>query len=280
MTGHVPPEWRAVCQLKSNRTTYYAPRWTWPIFYFRGSTSRHFRGKKGLDVGARINHLAGPHKGLEAVANYSRIAETLVPHFEYYSLLGSDMTAIDINASDSKYKKIQYGDARLLSFASESFHFATIPMILGPANPCATYLEVALSLCELKRVLPPGGLLYIAEVGFQVSVCFVAQCLGFDVFASKGSPEGLPVGTLLRKRSVEGQPSFLAEIFNAPDVQPLRFHPSHGEVLTNCHLLKDKGKILTFIKDFGPNHRDIRHGSGFAINDCMETRSATLGSVS
>lgn len=246
-----------MCQLKPKRATYYyAPRWSWPILYFRGSTSDYFRGKKGLDLGARIHYLAGPHRGLEAIANYSRIAETLVPHFEYYSLLGSDMTAIDINAPDPKYKEIQYGDARLLSLASESSHFATIAMILGPANPCATYLEVALSLCELKRVLQSGGLLYIAEVGFQPSVCFVAQCLGFEVFVSRGSTSGLPVGTLLRKQRIEDRPSIFDEIFDAPEVQQLKFHPSHGEVFTNCHLLKEQGKILAIIKDLPPNHRE------------------------
>lgn len=258
LTGQVPPEWQTSCQLRSKRVTYYAPRWTWPIFYFRGSTSNYFRGKKGLDVGARINYLAGIHKGLEAVANYSRISETLVPHFEYYSLLGSDMTAIDINAPDPNHEEIQHGDARLLSLASESFHFATIAMILGPTNPCGTYLEVALSLCELKRVLQASGLLYIAEVGFQTSVCFVAQCLGFDVFVSKGSPSGLPVGTLLRKRRIEGQPSIFDEIFNSPEVQPLKFHPSRGEVFANCHLLRDAGKVLVSIKDLAPNARDIK----------------------
>lgn len=250
LTGHVPPEWRTVCQLKSRHVTYYyAPRWTWPILYFRGLTSDYFCRTEGLDVGARIHYLAGAHKGLEAVAHYSRLAETLVPHFEYYSLLGSDMTAIDINAPDPNYEEILYGDARLLSFASESFHFTTIPMILGPANPCATYLEVALSLCELKRVLRPSGLLYIAEVGFQPSVCFVAQCLGFDVFASKGSPSGLPVGTLLRKRSIEDQPAVFDEIFNDQEIQPLKFHPSRGETFANYHLLKDEDKLFSYFMD-------------------------------
>lgn len=282
LTGHVPPEWRTVCKLKSKRVTYYAPRWTWPIFYFRGGTSDYFRGTKGLDVGARINYLAGAHKGLEAIAHASRLTETLVPHFEYYSLLGSDMAAIDINAPDPSQKEIQYGDARLLSFTSESFHFATIPMVLGPTNPSATYLETALSLCELKRVLQPGGVLYIADVGFQPSVCFAAQCLGFDVFASKGSADGLPVGTLLRKRSVQGQPSVFDEIFDAPDVQPLKLHPSHGEVFTNCHLLKDEGDILAIIKDSPPNQRDIESSNvnSFAVYDCNETPPAASGVLS
>lgn len=246
-TADIPPEWLTVCQLKSTKITYYAPRWTWPILYFRGKTSQYFRGTKGLDVGARINHLAGPHKGLAAVAKYSRTAETLVPHFEYYSLLGGDMAAVDINAPDPKYKEIQYGDVRLLSFASRSFQFVTMPMILGPFNPCATYLEVALSLCELRRVLQPGGFVYVAEVGFQPSVSFTAYCLEFDVYVSKGSLDGLPIGTLFRKPPSQDQPSVFNEIFTAPAIHPVVFDQSLSEVFRNCHLLRDEAPISAAI---------------------------------
>lgn len=102
------------------------------------------------------------------------------------------------------------------------------------------------------------------------------------MFVSRGSPSGLPVGTLLRKGSIEGQPSIFDEIFNAAEVQPVKFHPSHGEVFTNCHLLKDKNKVTVMIEDLAPNLRDTEpsNGNSFAIYDCNETPSAASGSLS
>lgn len=247
ITGEIAPEWLLLSESRSSHVHHFAPRWTFPVFYFRSDMSVFFSCKDGLDIGARISSINNLSKrGIEPNSNNPLFIETLVPHFEYYSTIGCRMRAIDIITPVSDYKEIEFGDARLLFFAARSFDFITMPMLLGPTNACATYLEVSLCLCELKRVLRSGGFIYIADAGFQPSIGFAAQCLDFDLFISKGSPVGLPIGTILRKRNSENQSSLFDEMFSSIDIQPLKFHHWHDEVIANCNLFFDKEPVVIY----------------------------------
>ncbi len=247
-SGEIAPEWLLLSESRSSHVHHFSPRWTFPVFYFRGDMSVFFSDKEGLDIGARIcsiNNIS--NRGLGQIAtNNPLLIETLVPHFEYYLTIGCRMKAIDIITPNPDYKKIELGDARLLFFVTHSFDFITMPMLLGPTNACATYLEIALCLCELKRILRPGGFIYIADAGFQPSVAFAAQCLDFDLFISKGSSDGLPIGTILRKRNSEYQSSLFDEMFAFINIQPLKFHHWYDEVAANCNLFFDKETVVIY----------------------------------
>jgi hypothetical protein len=105
-------------------------------------------------------------------------------------------------------------------------------------------LEVGLSIAELYRVLKPGGFAYLADAGFQPCIGYLASRFGFDVFTSKASQSGLPVGTLLYKRPrVAALPSDL-DLFNSDKVQHHVFNSSTSEVFLNCNLLFDFGDIV------------------------------------
>jgi len=127
-------------------------------------------------------------------------------------------------------------------------------MILGPSNVCSTYLELSLCLNELNRVIRPGGFIYIADFGFQPCIGFGAQCLDLDLFISKGSREGLPIGTILAKRIVKDECSVFDEIYTSNDIQRVRFHPSRKEKILNCNLFFDKERIM--IKRFLGGNRE------------------------
>jgi SAM-dependent methyltransferase len=230
------PQWSSLCGTRSSQSQHYAPRWTFSCFYFREPAASLFGGKQGLDVGARVSK-----KNTDALLhpNAHNLVETAVPHFRYYSALGCQMKAIDLLAPDPDYEEIQFGDARLLSFPSESFDFVTIPMILGPTNVSPTYLELALCLCELARVVRGGGFIYVADAGFQPSLAFAAQHLGLQSYVTKGGSRGLPVGIILRKRGSSDVTRF-DELFNLIDVPPLTFHPWKSQRVRNCNLLHDE----------------------------------------
>ena len=245
-TGNVPPEWSLLCKMRTAVNHHYSPRWTAPIFYFRDNFSKLFQDRVGLDVGARIGNIETVSKrGLSCIELKNIfLIESLIPHFKHYSNLGSYMRAIDLNAPDPVYHEIEIGDARCLFFASESFDFVTIPMMLGHGNPCATYIEIALSLCELKRVLKPGGFIYIADAGFQPTVGFAAQSLNLEVFISKGSTNGFPVGIMLKKPMVKTQLSVFDEIFKSTDILQVVFNNVCNDIIFNCNLLFDQENVI------------------------------------
>lgn len=244
--GKTPPEWTHLCEIHSPLSHQYTPRWTAPVFYFRGDFARLFDRKTGLDVGARINNMASVlQKGFNGIGQKNALLiDTLVPHFKYYSNLGSFMNAIDLNAPEPDYVEIERGDARCLAFPSESFAFITSPMLLGHGNPCSTYLEIAFCLGEFKRVLEPGGFIYIADPGFQPAVSFAAQCLDFEMFPSKGSDDGLPLGTLLRKPGPLDSPDVFESIFAKLKTSKVIFTEANDEAVWNCNLTRDTNKVF------------------------------------
>jgi Methylase involved in ubiquinone/menaquinone biosynthesis len=213
------------------------------MFYFRGRSRAWFKGKFGLDAGACICRGQTDAIFRRCRTDYERslLLHTGVPHFQYYSDLGSAMSAIDVR--ESIHKAIRRGDIRFLEFSSASFHFLTIAMILGPAGPCRSFLDAALALTEVNRVLRPGGVAYIADVGFQPCLGYMAEQFGFAVFASKGS-SCLPIGTFLQKRASGGCRTS-DELVEHSCVTPLSFGFENDEVFENCNLLFDTEHVLT-----------------------------------
>ena len=96
-------------------------------------------------------------------------------------------------------------------------------MLLGPGNPCSTLLEIVSGVSEMHRVLHPVGFAYLADGILHPSVCFATQILGFTVLVSKGTENGMSVGTILAKgpASEESWQCFLPE----QRFPRLTFHP-------------------------------------------------------
>lgn len=195
---------QAARRLRSRLPRHRAPRWTFPFLYFRGQAGSILRGTRGLDVGGRTRkpdratHSLMPSESRAA----SELSERFVPHWLYYRALGVRMYAVDVNARKADAGVLPQ-DARALAFRSGVFDFITAAMILGASNVCASPLEIALCLSEFRRVLLPGGLVYLADTMVQPEVIYAAQLLEYEVACSKGLTDGLPVGTFLRQRGDE-----------------------------------------------------------------------------
>lgn len=211
------------------------------MFYFRRPIAASLAEMHGLDIGARTSRLADEHKGLLSVVPVGRVADDLrerfVPHFRYYEELGCRMRAIDLVAYGTR-SGIDEGDARLLPYTDGSFDFITAPMLLGPSHVCASPLEIAFCLGEFRRVLRPGGFVFLADAGVQPSVLFAAQLFGFAALCSKGDVDGLPVGTLLRRAGWHPAPG-LSAIFTLQALLELCVSPQGNEVVVSANLLWD-----------------------------------------
>ncbi|MGH9429766.1 MAG: class I SAM-dependent methyltransferase, partial [Terriglobia bacterium] len=233
-----PETWRTICRKKSSRRQHYSPRWTFPILYFRMPIAEHFVGATGLDVGARVSRSIPPVSSLRVAVPPDFESEDLkqcfVPHYIYYVDIGCRMEAIDMTAS-AEDGPIKYGDARMLLYPAESFDFVTAPMLLGPQNVCATPIEIALCVSEFRRVLRPGGFLYLADPMVEPSVIYAAQHSGFDCYYSKGRCCGLPVGTMFRRRGSS----------NTTD----RFEPLFEHLKNSSLMLSDRGEETVWSGD-------------------------------
>jgi hypothetical protein len=203
--------WDRACLSRSESRHHYSPRWTFPFFYFREPVVEILARARGLDVGARVRrHQPDPPKMiLPSKWNDTNAIESFVPHFIYYSNVGCEMQAIDLMAVHRE-EGIEPGDARRLKHLDESLDFITAPILLGPARVLATPLEIAFCLSEFWRVLRPGGFVYLADAEIEPSITYTAQCIGFSCFFSKGTTDGIPVGTVLRRSGRhEGTARFL-----------------------------------------------------------------------
>ncbi|MCH8010672.1 MAG: hypothetical protein IIA61_01785 [Candidatus Marinimicrobia bacterium] len=241
--GYIPLEWRAMCYAHESSTYLYSPRWTLSMFYIRGKLTRYLYGKNGLDIGA-ITGCPPLQNVLLATGLFEtdiRLTDMELPHFQYYAELGANMTAIDIKAPNDNCENVKYGDIRLLEFRDQAFDFITVPMILGPGNPCDTYLELALSISEMWRITSPGGFVYIADCSFSPVVAFAAQIAGFIVYCSKGSKYGLPVGTFLRRPSDSQVISIFDDIFYSTRLVKIDLQRSGNMWVDSCNLLLDHG---------------------------------------
>ena len=238
-SGMISSDWQRVCRIRSDLPQHRAPRWTFPVFYFRKPIAARLAGMDGLDIGARTPEPTDAPRGLRSIVPVGRAADDLsewsVPHFRYYEGLGCRMRAIDLVTCETR-SGIDQGDARLLQYADASLDFITVPMLLGPPHACASPLEIAFCLGEFRRVLRPGGFAFIADAGVQPSVLFAAQLFHFSTSLSKGHTDGLPVGTLLRRTGRHTAPGN-CHIFSSLGLAELRLARHGPQVVVGANLL-------------------------------------------
>jgi SAM-dependent methyltransferase len=241
-TNQTPEGWQRLCNLTSGVHHLYTPRWSFPVFYFPEETRFVFSGLCGLDVGARVSSKDNLFKRgpLRLSTDNPLLRETFVPHWKYYEVFGARMHAIDLYP-DPVESRVAFGDARLLDFPNESFDFLTLPMLLGPGNPCATALEIAFCVAEIHRVLRSGGFAYIADAIVQPCVCFTAQINGFKVTCTKGSGRGGAIGTILFKYPGPAGTGVLAgaQLSQALKPHDLCFMSDSDEIVSHCNLIED-----------------------------------------
>jgi hypothetical protein len=241
----IPVGWRTLCALSNSGYFLYAPRWTFPIFYFSDRFRPAFSGLSGLDIGARVCRDAEDSiqkAPLRLPAENSLLRETFLPHWKHYENLGASMRAMDI-LGDPAEPRVEVGDARLLIYQDGSFDFLTVPMLLGPGNPCSTALEITVCLSEMWRVLKPSGFVYVADSTLHPSVCYAAELAGFVVAYSKDCSQGVPVGTFFLKAA--GAPRYVSIVDRFPELSELPLITlSHtlDEIISHCNLVDDAEK--------------------------------------
>jgi hypothetical protein len=250
--GQVPEGWAELCELRSTGHYLYAPRWTFPIFYFGGRHANLFNQLSGLDIGARVSSSDDPVKAgpLKFTDDNPLLRESFRPHWKHYEEFGATMRAIDMLA-DPVEPKIEVGDARLLPFQTASFDFVTLPMLFGPGNPCSTSLEIVTGISELHRVLRPSGFAYMADGILHPSVCFAAQLVGFTVLISKGTEDGLPVGTILTKGTNSEHSS--ERLLDRTALSTVTFSPRGDEIVSHCNLIDDSEWPVVYSGYFNPS---------------------------
>lgn len=237
--GQLSDTWIATLAIRGSRHHQYAPRWTFPILYFRPPFAKCLHGARGLDVGANVRRFGSSHGKLAAPPNRqpADFVECHVPHYLYYSEIGCDMDAIDLQPAQTQ---IERGDARCLDHAGASLDFITAPMLLGPSNVCATPFEIALCLSEFHRVLRPGGFVYFADPALEPSVIYTAQCLDFYAFGSKGLSHGIPLGSVIRKHGCHTTTTQFDPIFEQLQDSTLHFTSAGDEAIFSSDLLTDQ----------------------------------------
>ena len=233
----VPAGWNELTKLRASGHYLYAPRWTFPIFFFRDTHGCPFSGLLGLDIGARVSRADDINKvgPLKLAGDNPMLRETFRAHWMHYEGLGASMRAVDLVA-DPAEPRVEIGDVRLLKFPPCSFDFVTVPMIFGPGNPCSTLLEVVAGLSEVHRVLRPAGFAYVADGILHPSVCFAAQLIGFSVFISKGTTNGMPVGTILTK---DPHCRTLAKFPDRDVLSLLTLSTAGDKIVSHCNLIND-----------------------------------------
>jgi hypothetical protein len=239
-TSQVPEGWQRLCRLTSFGKQLNAPRWSFPFFYVPEDPSFSFSGLDGLDIGARVSSMSALSKKgpFRFATENPLLRETFVPHWKYYEGLGARMHAIDLYP-DPAESRVGFGDARLLEFPNESFDFLTVPMLLGPGNPCATTLEIAFCMTETHRVLRSGGFVYIADGIIHPCVCFTAQMTGFKVTCTKGGGLGGVIGTVLFKYPGSAGVRAGAQLYNSLKPHDLCFTHDSDEIVSHCNLIED-----------------------------------------
>lgn len=255
--GQVPEGWADLCDLRMSGHYLYAPRWTFPIFYFRGRHASFFDQLLGLDIGARVSRSDDPVKAgpLKFADDNPMLRESFRPHWKHYEEFGATMRAIDTFA-DPAEPRIEAGDVRLLSFQTGSFDFITLPMLFGPGNPCSTTLEIVTGISEVHRVLRPSGFAYLADGILHPSVCFAAQLVGFTVLVSKGTENGMPVGTILTKGKDSEQAS--GRLLDPAALSTITFSPRGDEIVSHCNLIDDSEPPLVYSGYFDPSSEDVK----------------------
>lgn len=255
--GRVPEGWADLCDLRMSGHYLYAPRWTFPVFYFRGRHASFFDHLLGLDIGARVSRSDDPVKAgpLKFADDNPMLRESFRPHWKHYEEFGATMRAIDIFA-DPVEPRIEAGDVRLLSFQTGSFDFVTLPMLFGPGNPCSTTLEIVTGISEVHRVLRPSGFAYLADGILHPSVCFAAQLVGFTVLVSKGTENGMPVGTILTKGKDSKQAS--GRLLDPAALSTITFSPKDDEIVSHCNLIDDSEPPLVYSGYFDPRSEDVK----------------------
>jgi hypothetical protein len=255
--GQVPDGWAEICELRMSGHYLYAPRWTFPIFYFRGRYASFFDRLLGLDIGARVSRSDDPVKAgpLKFADDNPMLRESFRPHWKHYEELGATMRAIDTLA-DPAEPRIEAGDVRLLPFQTSSFDFITLPMLFGPGNPCSTSLEIVTGISEVHRVLRPNGFAYLADGILHPGVCFAAQLVGFTVLISKGTENGMPVGTILTKGKDSEQTS--GRFLDRATLSTFTFSSKGHEIVSHCNLIDDSEPPRVYAGYFDPSSEDVK----------------------
>lgn len=241
----VPEGWAELCELRMSGHYLYAPRWTFPIFYFRGKHANLFDQLLGLDIGARVSRSDDPVKAapLKFADDNPMLLESFRPHWKHYEEFGATMRAIDMLA-DPAEPRIEAGDVRLLPFQTGCFDFVTLPMLFGPGNPCSTSLEIVTGISEVHRVLRPSGFAYLADGILHPSVCFAAQLVGFTVLVSKGTEKGMPVGTILRKGT--DSEHVAGQLLGCAALSTITFSARGHEIVSHCNLIDDSEQPFVY----------------------------------
>lgn len=188
-----------------------SPRSTLECFYFSDAYSSCFRGAAGLDVGCIVFTRARAPRSSLLPAPFR---PTFTPHFLHYQRFGCRMKGIDVRLT-SRELDTGFGDIRSLPCADFIVDFITVAMILGPGNPCDSFLSVALGLTELRRVLQPDGLVYIADYILSPNMLYLCLLSGFRVFVNRQFENGIPIGVFLVKEGYDVRRSRFRLIINS-----------------------------------------------------------------
>ena len=234
---------RSCIARNNNSCILNVPRWTLAMFYFRQRWRYLLSGKSGIDIGARTGTKVRPHLHtcLGIFPDDPLLEEMNTPHYRYYMESGSSMEAIDIGACVHSHRKTKQGDIRRIPFLEAVFDFATVAMILGTGNPLSSWKDIMLAVSEIKRVLRPGGIAYLADTGFSPTVSIASELVGLEVYASVANHVGLPIGTFLRRSGERYTTMRLQEILVPSNVYRVCLPANERIIVSGCNLLLDAG---------------------------------------
>lgn len=221
---------------------YLSARSTFPCFYFSSSYDYCFKGAVGLDVGCIV--LSSPKKYVNESLYCTKTIhplgkEKFLPHYMHYRFFGCVMQGIDICIDKRISGCIKFGDLRHLNCSDSLIDFFTIAMIMGPGNPCNTYLDVSLCIFEIKRTLSPNGIVYIADYFVSTALLLFFHLGSFRVFINQDYNSGIPVGIFLVHDTCNVQKSRFKKIINILANAEINFKKDRIIKIINRNLIEN-----------------------------------------